>query len=135
MGREFVMRRSQQQSNPAPAATPPPGGSQSGPGSCENTPTKIRKPTPQIRPQSAFIPPATRKSMDTRRRSDFVSRYESLLNRAQAATKAVDELDLLRLQRAKVDNGSNSSTTTNTTNTSNTSSNTTPNASIVADNN
>ena len=55
--REFVMRRSQQHSNPALPTTPPPGGSQSGPGSCENTPTKIRKPTPQIRPQSAFIPP------------------------------------------------------------------------------
>ena len=70
---------------------------------------------------------ATRKSMDTRRRSDFVSRYESLLSRAQAATKAVDELDLLRLQRAKVDN-------TSTTNTS--SFNTSPNeASTSADNN
>ena len=79
--REFVMRRSQQHSSPAPAvgATPgaplvstpplppnggtssgcplPTGGSPSGWGSCENTPTKIRKPTPQIRPQSAFIPP------------------------------------------------------------------------------
>ena len=65
--------------------------------------------------------------MDTRRRSDFVSRYESLLSRAQAATKAVDELDLLRLQRAKVDN-------TSTTNTS--SFNTSPNeASTSADNN
>lgn len=80
--REFVMRRSQQHSSPAPAAgaipgatpgaatpplppnggipsgiPPPIGGSPSGWGSCENTPTKIRKPTPQIRPQSAFIPP------------------------------------------------------------------------------
>ena len=79
--REFVMRRSQQHSSPAPAAgatpgappvsTPPlppnggtpsgcplpSGGLPSGWGSCENTPTKIRKPTPQIRPQSAFIPP------------------------------------------------------------------------------
>ena len=79
--REFVMRRSQQHSSPAPAVgatpgappvstpplppnggtpsgcPPPTGGSPSGWGSCENTPTKIRKPTPQIRPQSAFIPP------------------------------------------------------------------------------
>jgi hypothetical protein len=83
--REFVMRRSQQHSSPAPAAganpgvtpgaptgstpplppnggipsgiPPPIGGSPSGWGSCENTPTKIRKPTSQIRPQSAFIPP------------------------------------------------------------------------------
>ena len=64
-----------------------------------------------------------------------MSRYESLLNRAQAATKAVDELDLLRLQRAKVDNGTGSNSSIATTNTSNTSSNTTPNASIAADNN
>ena len=87
---------------------------------------------------------ATRKSADTRRRSDFVSRYESLLNRAQAATKAVDELDLLRLQRANSNTSSNTSntltntsnTSTNTSNTSNTtSSNTTPNASIAADTN
>ena len=87
---------------------------------------------------------ATRKSADTRRRSDFVSRYESLLNRAQAATKAVDELDLLRLQRANTSNTSSTSNTltntsntpTNTSNTSaNTSSNTTPNASIAADTN
>ena len=85
---------------------------------------------------------ATRKSADTRRRSDFVSRYESLLNRAQAATKAVDELDLLRLQRANSNTSSNTSntltntsnTSTNTSNTSNTtSSNTTPNASIAAE--
>ncbi len=64
------------------------------------------KTSPQVRPQSAFISTQTaqssRKSADNpRRRSDFVSRYESLLNRAQNATKAVDELDLLRLQRAK----------------------------------
>ena len=84
---------------------------------------------------------ATRKSADTRRRSDFVSRYESLLNRAQAATKAVDELDLLRLQRANSNTSSNTSNTlTNTSNTSTntsntTSSNTTPNASIAADTN
>ena len=64
-----------------------------------------------------------------------MSRYESLLNRAQAATKAVDELDLLRLQRAKVDNGTGSNSSIATTNTTNTSSNTTPNASIAADNN
>ena len=64
-----------------------------------------------------------------------MSRYESLLNRAQAATKAVDELDLLRLQRAKVDNGTGSNSSIATTNTTNTSSNTTPNASIVAENN
>ena len=65
--REFVMRRSQQHSSPAPAATsassptPPAwvGGSPLGSGSCENTPTKTRKPTPQIRPQSAFIPPGS----------------------------------------------------------------------------
>ena len=58
--KEFVMRRSQQHPNPATAV--PPGGSPSaaaaaGSGSSESTPTKIRKPTPQIRPQSAFIPP------------------------------------------------------------------------------
>merc|ERR1712083_509537 len=122
------MRRSQQHPNPGPAAPSPGGSPAPGSASSESTPTKIRKPTPQIRPQSAFIPPATRKSADTRRRSDFVSRYESLLSRAQAATKAVDELDLLRLQRAKVDN-------TSTTNTSSASVNFTPNASTASPDN
>ena len=85
--KEFVMRRTTTSQQQSPS---------------ETTPTK-RKPTPQIRPQSAFIPQSRKSAAnsDTRRRSDFVSRYESLLSRAQAATKAVDELDLLRLQRAK----------------------------------
>ena len=79
----------------------------------ENTPVPTKRKTTTAnannlnnRPHSAFIPrPNTRSTSsdslktDQRRRSDFVSRYESLLGRAQAAAKAVDELDLLRLQR------------------------------------
>ena len=90
------------------------------------TPEAAKRRLNQTRPQSAFIPrsrPSSQSgssaqvleqggqvgglptsprssSSDPRRRSDFVSRYESLLNRCQAATKAVDELDLLRLQKA-----------------------------------
>ena len=88
--KEFVMRR--QNSN---ESTPVP------------TKRKTTASSSPSRPHSAFIPrPNARstssdsiKSGDQRRRSDFVSRYESLLSRAQAAAKAVDELDLLRLQR------------------------------------
>ena len=103
------------------------------------TPEAAKRRLNQTRPQSAFIPrsrptasssqsgssaqveqggqvgglPTSPRSSssDIRRRSDFVSRYESLLNRCQAATKAVDELDLLRLQKAASANqsaGSNS---------------------------
>ena len=36
-----------------------------------------------------------------------MSRYESLLNRCQAATKAVDELDLLRLQKSSANTSKN----------------------------
>ena len=95
--KEFVMRR-QNNSN-------------------ENTPvpTKRKSSTatnsPALnRPHSAFIPRPNARSTssdsrpDQRRRSDFVSRYESLLGRAQAAAKAVDELDLLRLQRSSTAN-------------------------------
>ena len=57
--KEFVMRRSQQHPNPGPAAPSPGGSPVVGSASSESTPTKIRKPTPQIRPQSAFIPPGT----------------------------------------------------------------------------
>ena len=93
--KEFVMRR-QNNSN-------------------ENTPVPTKRKTstantsnPALnRPHSAFIPRPNARSTSSdsrqadqqRRRSDFVSRYESLLGRAQAAAKAVDELDLLRLQR------------------------------------
>ena len=81
----------------------------------ENTPVPTKRKTstanpsnPALnRPHSAFIPRPNARSTSSdsrqadqqRRRSDFVSRYESLLGRAQAAAKAVDELDLLRLQR------------------------------------
>ena len=94
--KEFVLRR--QQSN-----------------SSTSTPEAAKRRITQSRPQSAFIPrrsssaqaeqspdssSASPRSDPNRRRSDFVSRYESLLNRCQAATKAVDELDLLRLQKS-----------------------------------
>ena len=92
------------------------------------TPEAAKRRLNQTRPQSAFIPrsrpssssqgssaqveqgqvglpTSPRSSTDIRRRSDFVSRYESLLNRCQAATKAVDELDLLRLQKAANQSG------------------------------
>jgi len=97
------------------------------------TPEAAKRRLNQTRPQSAFIPrsrptasssqsgssaqveqggqvgglPTSPRSSssDIRRRSDFVSRYESLLNRCQAATKAVDELDLLRLQKAANQSG------------------------------
>ena len=115
------MRRNPSPSSQQPQTQPQQQASLTNSG--ESSPLK-RKPTPLIRPQSAYIlspPPLAnpphqqlqqsafsanqRKSLiiDNRRRSDFVSRYESLLNRAQSATKAVDELDLLRLQRAKTD--------------------------------
>jgi hypothetical protein len=109
--KEFVMRRqssmentnnNNNNNNQQGAATPTPTKRKS----VQGSPSSISP----MRPQSAFIPrPSARSvlnsenksSQDQRRRSDFISRYESLMNRAQAATKAVDELDILRQNEAK----------------------------------
>ena len=101
--KEFVLRRQQSHSS-------------------TSTPEAAKRRITQSRPQSAFIPrrsssaqaeqspdssSASPRSDPNRRRSDFVSRYESLLNRCQAATKAVDELDLLRLQKSSANTSKN----------------------------